>query len=93
MAENGEWGGGGLEGRGRQQTGQEFHWAPRGGKGVGEGLPIGQEGYRNRSPRRERGRDKTACAARVPQGPGQALAQVTAQGQRMLLWALPSAQH
>lgn len=32
MAENGD--GGlevGMEGEGRQQTGQEFHWAPRGG--------------------------------------------------------------
>lgn len=70
----------GLEGRGRQQTGQEFHWAPRGRKRVQEGLPIGQEEYRNQSPRREReGETTTACAAHVPKGAGQAHAQVTAQ--------------
>lgn len=79
MGNKGEMGGG-LEGGGRQQTGQEFHWAPRGRKwGVQEGLPIGQEEHRKQSPRRERGRDKTACAAHVPQGVGQAHAQVTAQ--------------
>lgn len=44
MAENGDGGGVvGMEGWGRQQTGQEFHWAPRGRRRVQEGLPMGLE--------------------------------------------------
>lgn len=54
MAKNGDRGVEvGLEEWGRQQTGQEFHWAPRGRMRVQEGLPIGQEEYRNQCPRRE----------------------------------------
>lgn len=53
----------GLEEWGKQQTGQEFHWAPRGRRRVQEGLPIGQEESVPQERRRER---QTACAAHQP---------------------------
>lgn len=48
----------GLEEWGKQQTGQEFHWAPRGRRRVQEGFPIGQEESVPLERRRERQRQQ-----------------------------------
>lgn len=75
MAENGDVGGRvevGMEGWGRQQTGQEFHWAPRGGvppeegtRGLTHGTGVIQESVPQE---RERIETKTAGAAHEPKG-------------------------